>query len=98
MIARCAECSGQIRDCTVLDRGHYAIGWYHISDGHETCLGRTTRARPQPLVSVHCRIHPRRLALDCHGCEMSSQVMIYFHNNDRCIPVSCNWPHVHGGP
>jgi hypothetical protein len=82
----------------VLDHGGYGIGWYHTDDGHETCRGRSARARPQPLVSVRCKYHPGMPDRDCPGCGVSSQVMIHFHNTDRCIPPACGWPHDSGGP
>jgi hypothetical protein len=55
-------------------------------------------AAPVLLVSVRCHIHPRRPVPGCAECDTAAQVMITFHNNDRCIPSRCVWPHVHGGP
>jgi hypothetical protein len=101
MIARCVHCKAQIRDCTAFEPdgyGHQVVqGWYHTDDGHERCRGRTTMARPQPLVNVRCRSHPRRPDRDCMPCVTAVEVMAFFHNNDRCIPAVCVHPHLRGG-
>ena len=97
MLARCAECRAQIRDCTAIERGkhgHRVVqGWYHTSDGHERCRGRATMARPEPLINVRCLIHRAQPLPGCRSCDVSAQVMIVFHNDDRCIPSRCVWPH-----
>ena len=98
MISSCKHCQRRIRDCTALQRNalahEVALGWYHTDDGHERCPGGMTMAAPVPLVSVSCPAHQRRPERDCITCETAAQVMVVFHEKDRCIPACCVWLHV----
>lgn len=108
MIAGCAHCGERIRDCTGFRRrraGGLEISvpvtdWYHTATGHERCEGMSTLAAPRPLVSVRCPAH-RKLDESCQLCLAAGDVSLYFHNNGRCIPARCYWPHErasHHGP
>jgi hypothetical protein len=101
MIARCAGCRAQIRDCTAFrpsGHGHRTvIGWYHTRDGHERCGPGGGMARPEPLIDVACQFHWDISRDDCLICVIAHQVMISFHQEDRCIPELCPHPHVQEG-
>lgn len=54
-------------------------------------------AAPVSLVNVNCPAHQRRPDRDCIPCVTASQVMIFFHEKDRCMPDRCVWPHAQYG-
>lgn len=97
MLARCRWCREQIRDCTAFRRMVPVISWYHITHGYERCRGGMTMAEPPPRVHVACRFHPRSYDELCRYCDTAAQVSLHFHNDGRCIPLLCGWPHVHPG-
>lgn len=101
MITSCKHCQRQIRDCTAIEPASpvhtTGIGWYHTDDGHERCPGGRTMAAPVSLVNVNCPAHQRRPDRDCIPCVTASQVMIFFHEKDRCMPDRCVWPHAQYG-
>lgn len=99
MITRCIHCRVHIRDCTAFQPRYVdglkisvpVTGWYHTATGHERCGGMDTIARPVPLVSVRCPMHPRRLIDGCLLCATAGDVSAFFHNEGRCIERLCYW-------
>lgn len=98
MITRCRSCREHIRDCTGFTAARViSVSWYHMATGREHCADGLALASPAPSVSVLCGHHdqPR---YGCLACVTASQVSLYFHNLNRCIPRLCGWMHVHSVP
>jgi hypothetical protein len=100
VITSCVHCHQHIRDCTAFRLEYVGAlkvsvpvtGWYHTVTGHERCEGMITLATPKPLVSVRCPRH-RKPDETCQLCLVESRISLYYHNNHRCIPARCHWPH-----